>query len=197
MTDPFLSIQDLQALAGAVGITLTRVDEKDQRTQLYVWVADQVTGRIVYVGISKGKRADLVRVGNEAGWTKTNLAPTDYVIGFERLIAAHNASCVRFHTAIDLSTTDKAIEETWSKPFPAVDLNPEGLEQFLIRLHVLCGVLIGNAAKAGQWESQLKTYVDKLAETAIMQAGFDDWRRGAGAKPGAAAPPSGALIESP
>lgn len=180
----WLCIDDIEAMARSVGITLTRVDEDDQRTELYIWAADQAKGMTLYVGLSQSVRADLARLSNESKWTGTTPTETSYAIGFERLIYMHDADYVRLHAEMNLAVTRDAITATWEEPYlEARELFVAEQETFLIRLHVLCGVLIGNASKAGQWESQMGSYVDKLAETAITRSGYDVWRSGRGLVP--------------
>lgn len=184
MPAPFLTLADLQVISRQVGIELTEVTD-DARSEVYVFSSSD-DQRILYVGKSTGRLADVARNGVEQKIiTDTRDGGTAvYAVGFTRLIIANNGELHRIAFDVARPTLDAAVTNGWTSslampaPFTAADI-----ERFLIRVPVLCGVVIGNSSGAGQWESQMYTPMDVLAEIAITDSVYDGWRSGGGVKP--------------
>lgn len=171
-----LKLRDMLAASDAIGLDLDRCTEGGN---LYAWHTSD--DDVLYIG----KAASNKRHDEEDSWVELDHTERIYS-GFIPLIRANKGVKQRLNYEPERFDPQKtwAVLDRHQWEGPALDTlraaltdgytpTVENVEQFLIRVAVRCGALIGNSRDASQWEAPIGKVTDTLAHQAVLTLGGD------------------------
>lgn len=173
-----MTLVQLVKIAAAAGITLTEVGRHDKHNLYVITDPDAID---LYVGKStaqkKGKRAD-----DYLRWAELDQTEAIHS-GIVALLRENGAAprCFsydpgQFEPSRMAGTIARerwvggAIDRVQRRADAGTPPTVEEVEEFLVRVHVRTGRLIGNSAYASQWEGPIGRYADTAAVLAVDAA---------------------------